>query len=64
VAIVTGAVSGWAVMTFVMETDYVFEPGSALMIIVGGILATLISGLVFMVRPLGLRPAQVLRSAE
>ena len=64
VAIVTGAVSGWAVMTFVMESDFAFEPTSALGIILGGILATLISGLVFMLRPLGLRPAQVLRSAE
>ena len=64
VAIVTGAVSGWAVMTFVMESEFAFEPTSALGIILGGILATLISGLVFMVRPLGLRPAQVLRSAE
>ncbi len=64
VAIVTGAVSGWAVMRFVMESDYTFEPGSALMIVVGGVLATLISGLVFMLRPLGLRPAQVLRSQE
>ncbi len=64
VAIVTGAVSGWAVMRFVMEADYAFEPASALLIVVGGILATLISGLVFMIRPLGLRPAQVLRSQE
>jgi putative ABC transport system permease protein len=64
VAIVTGAVSGWAVMTFVMEADYAFEPRSAVLVIVGGILATLISGLVFMIRPLGLRPAQVLRGQE
>jgi putative ABC transport system permease protein len=64
VAIVTGAVSGWAVMTFVMQADYAFEPQSAVLVILGGILATLISGLVFMIRPLGLRPAQVLRSQE
>ena len=64
VAIATGAVSGWAVMRFVMEAEYAFEPGSAALIIFGGIFATLISGLVFMIRPLGLRPAQVLRSAE
>jgi putative ABC transport system permease protein len=64
VAIVTGAVSGWAVMVFVMESDFAFEPQSAVLIIIGGIFATLISGLVFMIRPLGLRPAQVLRSQE
>ncbi len=64
VAIVTGAVSGWAVMRFVMDSDYAFEPGSALLIVLGGVLATLVSGFVFMLRPLGLRPAQVLRAQE
>ena len=64
VAIVTGAVSAWAVMTFVMEAEFAFEPGSAALIILGGIVATLVSGLVFMIRPLGLRPAQVLRAQE
>ena len=47
-----------------MESDFAFEPQSAVLIIIGGIFATLISGLVFMIRPLGLRPAQVLRSQE
>ena len=40
------ALAGWAVMTFVMETDYRFEPVSALGIVAGGVLATLLAGLV------------------
>ncbi|OAN76265.1 drug:proton antiporter [Jannaschia sp. EhC01] len=62
VAIFTGALGGWAVMTFVMDTDYVFEPISALAIILGGAGATLLAGLAFAWRPLASRPAQVLRA--
>ncbi|MBF9043133.1 FtsX-like permease family protein [Rhodobacterales bacterium HKCCE4037] len=64
VAIFAGALGGWAVMTFVMETDYVFEPYSAGAIVLGGALATLLSGLVFALRPLGVRPARVLRAQD
>ncbi len=64
VAIATGALGGWAVMTFVMDTDYRFEPISALAIVIGGALATLIAGLAFAWRPLAARPAQVLRARE
>jgi putative ABC transport system permease protein len=51
-------------MTFVMEVDYVFEPVSAITIVAGGALATLIAGLGFAWRPLAARPAQVLRARE
>ena len=51
-------------MTFVMETDYRFEPVSALGIVAGGVLATLLAGLFFAARPLSARPAQVLRAQE
>jgi putative ABC transport system permease protein len=64
VAIAAGGIAGWAVMTFVMESDYVFEPVSAIAIVTGGVLATLLAGLIFALRPLAARPAQVLRSAE
>jgi len=64
VAIATGALGGWAVMTFVMDTEYVFEPISALIIVIGGALATLLAGLVFAWRPLATRPARVLRAQE
>lgn len=64
VAIVAGALGGWAVMTFVMDTSYRFEPGSALAIIIGGALATLLAGLAFAMRPLSARPARVLRAND
>ncbi|WP_413719024.1 ABC transporter permease [Silicimonas sp. MF1-12-2] len=64
VAILAGALAGWGVMTFVMDTDYIFEPISALLIVVGGVLATLLAGLVFAWAPLAARPAQVLRARE
>ena len=49
-------------MTFVMDTDYAFEPLSAIAIVAGGALATLLAGLAFAWRPLGSRPARVLRA--
>ncbi len=64
VAVAAGAAAGWAVMRFVMEVPYRFEPVSAAAIVLGGILATLLAGLAFAWRPLAARPAQVLRSQE
>ncbi|SPH16777.1 hypothetical protein DEA8626_00288 [Defluviimonas aquaemixtae] len=64
VAVVFGAGAGWAVMVFVMEGDYRFEPASALAIVTGGALSTLITGLLFALRPLSARPAEVLRARE
>ena len=64
VAIIAGAVAGWGVMTFVMDADYYFEPVSALLIVIGGVVATLLAGLVFAWRPLAARPARVLRARE
>ncbi|WP_022702649.1 ABC transporter permease [Pseudorhodobacter ferrugineus] len=64
VAIAAGGLAAWGVMRFVMETDFVFEPVSAFAIVVGGVLATLLAGLVFVWRPLAARPAQVLRAQE
>jgi putative ABC transport system permease protein len=64
VALAAGTAGAWAVMRFVMEADFVLEPGSALGIVVGGVGLTLLAGLAFAWRPLAARPAQVLRSAE
>ena len=64
VAIAAGAVAGWAVTTRVMGTDYYFEPTSAIVIVSGGVFATLVAGLAFAWRPLSARPAQVLRAKE
>lgn len=64
VALAAGALASWGVMTLVMESRYVFEPLSAIGVIVGGVLATLIAGLTFALRPLAARPASVLRAQE
>jgi putative ABC transport system permease protein len=64
VAVFAGGLAGWAVSRFVMETDFVFDPGSALVIVTGGIAVTLLAGLGFAWRPLSASPAQVLRARE
>lgn len=64
VAIAAGAIAGWAVLVLVMESTYAFEPASALLIVAGGVGATLLAGLAFAWRPLAARPAQVLRAQE
>jgi putative ABC transport system permease protein len=51
-------------MTFVMDTSYAFEPVSAVAIVLGGALATLLAGLAFAWRPLSARPARVLRARD
>ncbi|MCH2093979.1 MAG: FtsX-like permease family protein [Rhodobacteraceae bacterium] len=64
VALIAGILGGWAVSTFLMETDYAVIWDSALAIITGGIGATLLAGLAFAWRPLAARPAHVLRARE
>jgi putative ABC transport system permease protein len=64
VAILAGALGGWSVTTFVMDTSYRFEPVSALAIVIGGAIATLLAGLAFALRPLSVRPARVLRAQD
>ncbi|MBW6507738.1 MAG: ABC transporter permease [Rhodobacteraceae bacterium] len=63
-AIGFGAAAGWAVLTFVMESEYHFAPVPALVIVLGGLAATLAAGLLFALRPLAARPAQVLRARD
>jgi len=64
VALFAGVVASWAVMTQVMDSSYQFEPISALLIIFGGAFASLLTGLIFALRPLAARPARVLRANE
>jgi putative ABC transport system permease protein len=64
VAIAAGGLAGWAVMRFVMEARFTFEPVSAVLIVSGGAMATLLAGLAFAWRPLAARPARVLRAQE
>lgn len=64
VAVIAGGLSGWAVMTFVMDSAYRFEPLSALGIVAAGVIATLLAGLAFALRPLAARPAGTLRAQD
>lgn len=64
VAILAGGLAGWAVMTFVMEVEFTFALPSAIGIVTGGALASLLAGLAFAWRPLAIRPAAVLRARE
>jgi putative ABC transport system permease protein len=64
VALIAGTLAGWGVMTYVMETKFVFAPLSAFSIVVGGVFASLLAGLAYAWRPLMTRPAQVLRGRE
>ena len=64
VAVGFGAAASWAVMVYVMETGFTFNLPSALGVVAGGALASLIAGLIFAWRPLSTRPAQVLRARE
>ncbi|MEO1555108.1 MAG: FtsX-like permease family protein [Pseudomonadota bacterium] len=64
VALAAGITGGWAVSTFVMDTDFSVIWPSALAIVIGGVSATLVAGLAFAWGPLAARPAQVLRGRE
>ncbi|WP_424987649.1 ABC transporter permease [Microbulbifer sp. S227A] len=64
VALAAGIAGGWAVSHFIMDTDFTVIWPSALGIVAGGVLATLLAGLGFAWRPLASRPARVLRGRE
>lgn len=64
VALLAGILGGWAVSRFIMETDFNIIWPSALLIILGGVGATVLAGLGFALRSLNARPAQVLRARE
>ena len=64
VALAAGIAGGWAVSQFVLDTNFTIIWSSALAIVGGGVLATLLAGLIFAWRPLAAPPAQVLRGRE
>ncbi|MGB3245238.1 MAG: FtsX-like permease family protein [Sulfitobacter sp.] len=64
VALVAGIAAGWAVSTQVMETDFAVIWPSALLIVAGGVAATILASLGFALSALNARPAQVLRARE
>ncbi len=64
VALGAGILGGWAVTTFIMENTYSVIWGNALLIILGGLLASTCAGLGFAWRSLAAKPAQILRARE
>ncbi len=64
IAVLAAVVASWAVITYEMDSDFTFELGPALTIILSGSIASLLAGLAFAWRPLATRPAQVLRSRD
>ena len=64
VALLAGTTAGWAVSRFVMETDFHFEPLSAVAIVSGGIMLSMLAGLYFSYRSLNARPAGILRDRD
>ncbi|MFU8776727.1 MAG: ABC transporter permease [Roseovarius sp.] len=64
VALGAGIGGGWAVSHFVMDTSFSVIWASALAVILGGMLVTLLAGLIFSLGPLRARPARTLRARE
>ena len=64
VALAAGLAGGWAVLHFIMESDFEVIWSNAFAIIAGGIAATLLAALGFAWGPLQARPAGVLRARE
>lgn len=64
VALSAGITAGWAICQFVLETDFDVIWPSALLIVGAGLLANLLAGIGFALRPLAARPAQVLRTRD
>ncbi|MEC8041384.1 MAG: FtsX-like permease family protein, partial [Pseudomonadota bacterium] len=64
VALFAGIAGGWAVMRFVMESEFTVIWGSALGIVAGGVVATLLAGFGFAWAALGTKPVHTLRARE
>lgn len=64
VALGAGIAGGWAVSHYVLETEFIVIWPTAIAIVSGGAIATLLAGLAFAWRPLTARPARVLRAHE
>lgn len=64
VAVLAGGLAGWAVTHYIMEERFAFDAANALAIVMGGVIATILAGLLYAWRPLSIRPARVLRARE
>ncbi|MBB93545.1 MAG: drug:proton antiporter [Rhodobacteraceae bacterium] len=64
VALAAGITGGWAVSRFILDTDFTVIWSSALVIVTGGVAATLLAGLAYAWAPLAARPARILRAQD
>ena len=64
VALATGITGGWLVSTQILETSFRVIWPSALAIVTGGVLATVLANLVFALRAINAQPARILRAQE
>lgn len=64
VALLTGILGGWAVATYIFDTGFTIIWPSALGIVFAGIAVTMAAGMAFALRPLSVRPAQILRASD
>lgn len=64
VALIIGVAASWSVMVLVMEASFIFAPWPAFWILAGGVGITLLAGGLFAWRPLGARPAGILRAQD
>ena len=64
VAIFAGGVAGWAVVRFVMESDFSFSPKSAATVVAIGVTITALSSAGFSIRSLNTKAVTVLRARE
>ncbi|MEP2531893.1 FtsX-like permease family protein [Shimia sp.] len=64
VALAIGLTGAWAVMTFVMESDFTVIWSNALIVVTAGLMANLLAGLFFALPSLGVRPARILRARD
>ncbi|MEX2200602.1 MAG: FtsX-like permease family protein [Dongiaceae bacterium] len=61
-ALLLGHVAAWALVTFLLETPWSFDPAIALIIVVGGTLAAMVLGFLGTWRVLGTKAAPYLRN--
>ena len=64
IAVLAGSLAGLTIMVYAMDSSYAFEPVSAIVIVTGGALTSLLSGLAFSARPLKVQPSAILQERE
>ncbi|WP_435141221.1 ABC transporter permease [Pseudopelagicola sp. nBUS_19] len=64
VALMVGLTGAWAVMTFVMDGDFSVIWPNALIVVTAGVATNLLSGLLFAMPSLSVRPAHALRARD